>query len=656
MRAAVVNQAWPRDQGPRRQLPFRRRLTWALAVVALAGALLGAGCNASWLGNNQVSRGEGGAPPGNSLRLLQNAHYYKLMGQPGVALQQLQEAYRMDPDNPKVVDALAQMYQELGKFQQAQELYQKALKRYAANRALRNNWCFSFYLQGDLPRAESCFKEALARDPGNTTARNNLGLVWCRQGKLAEAKRLWEEADGAAAAQTRLNQALAFLGMSAPASYARLSKPGERKPLAESSVQPPERDLNLAQPRPAAAPAPQEQKSGPPLMLASQNGSLLTEKPRPAEAAPVNKAAPAAAPPAAPPPVVAAAAPEPARRPEAAAPAPAAPLVASPAKTPAVRAPIMAVSSPPTRLAKVAQAAPAPANVKKAAKPARRTILSAQERVGTGIEIENGNGMRNLAHLARADLTREIFNVTRIGNHIDFGAETTVIYYRPGTERVARVLNSEVFPKAQLVETSRLRKGVGIKVLLGRDLLEQPLILARLMGKGTGASPQAPLSRPAASRRPAASLTLAAAAASGAARAPLRDSPSAPPAKTVAPPGNSPAYLTANELVANVIEIQNGTRARFLARRTRVLLSAQGFHVGWVGNSLDFGAKNTVIYYQAGAEKVARVLNSQFFPRAALVVNPRLPQGVAISILLGRDLLEQPQIMARLLGNEHETY
>ena len=59
-------------------------------------------------------------------------------------------------------------------------------------------------------------------------------ILWCRQGKLAEAQRLWEETEGAALAKTRMNQALAFLGMSGPA-YADLEEPGPGRPLAALS-------------------------------------------------------------------------------------------------------------------------------------------------------------------------------------------------------------------------------------------------------------------------------------------------------------------------------------------------------------------------------------------------------------------------------------
>ncbi len=385
----------------------------------------------------------------------------------------------------------------------------------------------------------------------------------------------------------------------------------------------------------AKAPAPQ--KPAAPVLVAAQAGSLAAEPPLTAKAAP--PATPAATRPAA-------------GLTEAAkvAPPPAPPVATSSEKSVAAQGKTLAPA--PAR----PLAAAAKAKVKKAAKAAApRTILTAAEREKTGIEILNGAGIRNLARLTRTMLFQEVFNVARIGDYIDFGAESTVIYYRPGTERVAGVLHSEIFPEAQLAESSKLRKGVAIKILLGRDLLEHPQIMARLRGEEGGASPQKPQPLPTASPRPAASLTLAAAAASGAARSPLQGPPPTP-AKTLVQPGVTLAAPTAAELIASVIEIRNGTRSRMLAHQTRDRLSQQGFHVGMIGNHIDFGAETTVIYYRPGTEKVAQALDSQIFPGAPLVESYKLRKGVAIKILLGRDLLAQPQTMARLIGKGHEDH
>ena len=226
-----------------------------LATAAFTGMLLvGAGCN-TWGSGNYPAQIRPAAS--ETSRLLSNAHYYKLMGRPDAALKEMEEAHLADPNNLKIADALAQNYQELGQFQRAQEIYQEVLTHQGSNRAVQNNLCFSYYLQGNLTKAESCFKEALERDPGNLAARNNLGLVWCRQGKLAEAQRLWEEAEGVAGGQARMNQALAFLGMKAPANYAKLPEP-QPQPQAAAPPKPatPATAASPAKPELAVAPTP----------------------------------------------------------------------------------------------------------------------------------------------------------------------------------------------------------------------------------------------------------------------------------------------------------------------------------------------------------------------------------------------------------------
>jgi hypothetical protein len=334
------------------------------------------------------------------------------MGRPEAALKELEQAHRQDPDNLKIVDLLAQIYQDLGQFQRTQELYQEVLARHEAHPALRNNWCFSFYLQGNLARAESCFQEALARDPGNISARNNLGLLWCRQGKLAEAQRLWQETEGAAVAQDRLHLTLGFLGMSPPANYAQAVEPKAGTP-----------------PQPAAAPKPVV-KVGPaiPAKAAAAQPAIL--------------------------------------------PKPAAAIAASPAKSEVTTspAPPRVASQPPPG------ATPPRAELQPAPKPA---LLTAAELAGTEIEIRNGTRTQNLARSTRTRLSREGFNVIRIGNHIDFGAEATTISYRPEVEKVARALTG-IFPGAKLIPDSRLNNRIAIKVVLGSDLPERPGLMSRL--------------------------------------------------------------------------------------------------------------------------------------------------------------------------------
>jgi len=96
------------------------------------------------------------------------------------------------------------------------------------------------------------------------------------------------------------------------------------------------------------------------------------------------------------------------------------------------------------------------------------------------IEIRNGSGAKNIAHKARAMLSQEGFYVARIGNHIDFGADRTIIYYRPGAEKMARNLRSEFFPNSQIEQTAKLPEDIAVKVLLGKDMLQRTEVMAKL--------------------------------------------------------------------------------------------------------------------------------------------------------------------------------
>jgi tetratricopeptide (TPR) repeat protein len=371
--------------------------------------------------------------PEEITRLSRNAHYYKLMGQPELALRELEQVHQQNPDNLKIVNLLAQNYEELGKFEAARQLYEEALSRYGPNPVLANNLCFSYYLEGRWQEAETCYRQALARDPQNIAARNNLGLLYCRLGRQEAARRLWLEVEDAAVANHKVSQALAALGRSGGAVY--VQRPAAAPRVAKEPAAPP--------PKKAVSPlpAPRPVKVHPPAApVIPQASARLARKPA---AAP----SPVAAQPR-----------EKTRKP-----------AAVPQKAAAAKAAAVALEPPP------------------AAAPAWQTrpiYLTCAELVGTAIEVRNGTWTRNLAHKTRTRLSQEGFTVAEIGNHIDFGATQTIIFYRPGVERVARALNRAFFPKAKLTQSTKLKKGMDIKILLGADLQKQPQVMAHLVGEG----------------------------------------------------------------------------------------------------------------------------------------------------------------------------
>ncbi len=747
MVASGLSQGWQEARGTgRRALPEKwslkpvngnttparqRGAAKFLGLAALTGLLImGAGCSSDKSGSISDLRVRPAAM--DTSRLLRNAHYYKLMGRPEASLKEMEEAHRQDPDNLKIVDALAQSYQELGQFQRAQELYKEALARQGSNRALMNNWCFSYYLQGNMAKAESCFKEALARDPGNAAARNNLGLLWCRQGKLAEAQRLWEEAEGSGPAQNRLNQALAFLGMSPTANFAIAAAPKPAAPLQAAAPQKPATPVApavpakpaiVAAPTPVKAPIPTPVAAAPPKPAAPVAPAVpikpaIVAAPTPVKApipTPVAAALPKAELKAA------AKAPEPK-----AAPPPQAAVSPKPIAAVAPAVPDKAALATPSTVKATSPAPPVAATTKVEPKVAAKPVplsppLTAQERELMGIEVRNGTRTPDLAHQTRSLLSQEGFTVAEIGNHIDFGAEHTVIYYRPEAQRMAQALNYEIFQGAKLEKSSKLKNGIAVKVLLGQDLLDQALVMARIACAGEEVSqPTAKVADSQTKRQSAAApMTVAVASKPEVAKSPIPAPPAvavskvevkpaakpaeakpapqpqaAAPPKPVAPVAPAPPVkaalatpstvkatspappvaatpkvepkvaakpaplsppLTAQERELMGIEVRNGTRTPDLAHQTRSLLSQEGFTVAEIGNHIDFGAEHTVIYYRPEAQRMAQALNYEIFQGAKLEKSSKLKNGIAVKVLLGYDLLNQPRTMARLTGEDKEA-
>lgn len=438
----------------------------SLVALALWGALsLGVvGCSAlfSFFGWQRPGPGDFAAnvrlSPEEINRLTRNAHYYKLMGQPELGLRELEQFHQQNPDNLQIINILAQNYEELGKFEAARQLYEKALARHGPHPVLANNLCFSYYLEGRWQEAETCYRKTLAQDPQNMAARNNLGLLYCRLGRPEATRRLWLEVESAAAADHRVSQALAALGRSGGAVYAQ--RPTAAPVAAKvTTASRPEKTVS-------PLPAPRPVKAHPPAQpVTPQASARLARKLAPAPAK-VNPPAKLADPEAS------------------AAPVDQKPVVASTpvAAKPQEKAQKQAAIPEKAAAAKSAAVAPEPAPA--ATPQTRPSYLTCTELMGTAIEVRNGTWTRNLAHQTRARLNLEGFTVAEIGNHIDFGVTQTIIYYRPGVERVAQAVNRTFFPGAQLSQSTKLKQGMDIKILLGADLQKQPQVRASLASEG----------------------------------------------------------------------------------------------------------------------------------------------------------------------------
>jgi tetratricopeptide (TPR) repeat protein len=398
---------------------------WSLGVVGCTGPGSGYSRTGETSGSLFANMRQS---PEEISRLERNAQYYKLMGQPELGLKEMEQAHQQNPDNLQITDLLAQNYEEIGKFEAARQLYQEALTRHGPHAVVANNLCFSYYHEGRWQEAERCFRQTLAQDPGNVVARNNLGLLYCRLGRQGEAHRLWQEAEGVAAADAKMSQALAVLGMPESAVYARRPEP---TPPADRVTQAPTPETAVSR-LPAPIPAKPDTPAQPVTPKVSA-GQLASKPPAPT-------------------PLPVEASPRPEARKQAAIP-------------------------------QKALVAEAPGTVLKAAPRPAQASLTAVELADAAIEVRNGNGTKNLAHQSRSLLHQEGFTVANIGDHVHFGAAKTIVYYRPGMERIARAVGHTVFPEAELAPSLKLNKGTDIKVLLGADLLERPELTARLVAE-----------------------------------------------------------------------------------------------------------------------------------------------------------------------------
>jgi hypothetical protein len=649
-------------------LKFRTAAIWGIGVL-VAMVLWGAGCGRTSSEHGQFPPNAEGLnlaglrpPAGDSTRLLRNSHYLKLMGRPEMALRELEAAYQQDPGNIRVLNALALACDEMGEFTRAQKLYQEALALDVSNQALNNNLCFSYYLAGQWDKAEACFRQALTRNPQNIMARNNLGLLLCRRGRTEEARRLWQETESHIVAQKKMQQVMVALGGEETSHYAQLPQatpvaaaPQPAKPTPPAPVAQDATPARVALP---SAPAPKPQipaalpaKAREPVKLAANPSPAV--QPDKETSSPVTAAKPA--PPRGPAPAVKTqsepAAPKPVVKPVPAV------VEKKPAPQAKAAAPTKAQSPPaPPKQAADNDKKPAPATTPPTpSKPGKIKVsaatppvrLTAEQMEKSSIAIANASGGSNLGRQTWRVLTEEGFKVVSTFNHREFRAEDTVIYYRPGSEGMAKALNAKFFPKSRLEIGDNFARGADIKILLGKDRMDlaakSELKADKIAAGPASGSQESKAVTAAAAPAPAPAVAQAKAPAPAAASASMSS-----PAKVAAQETQPKIYLTTAELETMGIDIRNGTPAPDLARKTRAMLSQEGFNVVHIGNHIDFGAEKTIIFYRPGAEKIARNLSVKFFSNSAMEQSAKLPEDVAVKVLLGKDLLQRTETMAKL--------
>jgi tetratricopeptide (TPR) repeat protein len=118
---------------------------------------------------------------------------YLLSGQKqfSAAVSVLNEAIRLDPENPAVHHELGYIFNHLGKYEEAVEMYERAAGLDNSNSlgfkasSLRG-MSFSCIERGEFDKAEKLLRESLVIDPGNDKALNELGFLNSRRLRYGE--------------------------------------------------------------------------------------------------------------------------------------------------------------------------------------------------------------------------------------------------------------------------------------------------------------------------------------------------------------------------------------------------------------------------------------------------------------------------------------
>ena len=112
---------------------------------------------------------------------------------------------------------MAAVFDRLGRFQQSEDHYKKALKLGPKEARTWNDEGYSYYLQGRWAESEKSLRKALKLAPEDARIRTNLGLTLAAMGRSEEALTLLSRSEGDAAGHANLGYLLAATGQYEPA-------------------------------------------------------------------------------------------------------------------------------------------------------------------------------------------------------------------------------------------------------------------------------------------------------------------------------------------------------------------------------------------------------------------------------------------------------
>lgn len=186
---------------------FTSGLRLAMATIVLSGIGIGLGCSSVADGMRSLGTSKSDIKSQVMMaRLMEHqGHYAK-------AQEVYEQLLRKSPRNAEVHHRLALVDHRLGRKDEAEQHFRKAVEVNPVDAGLLNDFGYWLYLQNRFPEAEQQLKTAIHNDPTNKMIANNLALALGRQGKVDQAERIYERTASAAETQANLGYLYAQLG------------------------------------------------------------------------------------------------------------------------------------------------------------------------------------------------------------------------------------------------------------------------------------------------------------------------------------------------------------------------------------------------------------------------------------------------------------
>ncbi len=125
--------------------------------------------------------------PDNPDTLNNLAIVYKRSGDLTGALETIKQAFKIAPEKADICYNIANLYKESGNHTKAESFYKKAINGKPPLPLAYNNLGTMYEADGSLDKAISIYKEGLSVDPNHPTLHYNLGIVLTKKGRMEEA-------------------------------------------------------------------------------------------------------------------------------------------------------------------------------------------------------------------------------------------------------------------------------------------------------------------------------------------------------------------------------------------------------------------------------------------------------------------------------------